>query len=235
LNSANPIIDVVIPAYNEEESVPLVVKDIPGNVRNIVVVNNNSSDNTSANAKEAGAIVIDQPLQGYGNACLKGIEYVNSLAQHPDIIVFLDADYSDHPDELNKVVSPILNDQVDMVIGSRALGAREKGSMMPQQRFGNWLATGMIKLFYGHRFTDLGPFRALKFDKLLELKMQDKTYGWTVEMQVKAVKLKFNCAEVAVNYRQRIGVSKITGTIKGTVLAGWKIITTILKYTLKKV
>ncbi|MBL4705352.1 MAG: glycosyltransferase family 2 protein [Flavobacteriales bacterium] len=227
------IIDVVIPAYNEEESVPLVVRDIPTFVRNIVVVNNNSTDNTAVNAKLAGAIVVDQPLQGYGNACLKGIEFLKDLDINPDVIVFLDADYSDHPEELSIVIKPIVEDGIDMVIGSRALGNREDGSMMPQQRFGNWLATRLIRLFYRQKFTDLGPFRALKFDKLLELNMQDKTYGWTVEMQVKAVKQKMSFCEVPVSYRKRIGVSKITGTIKGTFLAGYKIITTIIKYSFK--
>ena len=227
------IIDVVIPAYNEEESVPLVVRDIPIFVRNIIVVNNNSTDNTAVNAKLAGAIVVDQPLQGYGNACLKGIEFLKDLDINPDIIVFLDADYSDHPEELSIVIKPIVEDGIDMVIGSRALGNREDGSMMPQQRFGNWLATRLIRLFYRQKFTDLGPFRALKFDKLLELNMQDKTYGWTVEMQVKAVKQKMSFCEVPVSYRKRIGVSKITGTIKGTFLAGYKIITTIIKYSFK--
>ena len=231
----DPIIDVVIPAYNEEDSVPLVINDIPEIVRDIVVVNNNSTDKTVENATKAGATVIDQPLQGYGNACLKGIEYLRSKDRHPDIIVFLDADYSDHPEELCSVVKPIIEQDVDMVIGSRALGNRESGSMMPQQRFGNWLATRMIRVLYWKRYTDLGPFRALKFEKLLAMNMRDRTYGWTVEMQVKAVKLKYSYCEVPVSYRQRIGVSKITGTIKGTILAGWKIITTIIKYSVKKV
>lgn len=234
--SQNPvIIDVVIPAYNEEESVPLVVKAIPDVVNEIVVVNNNSTDRTAENARNAGAVVIDQPEQGYGNACLKGIAYLRSRDRHPDIIVFLDADYSDHPEELSDLIKPILEEDIDMVIGSRALGNREDGSMMPQQRFGNWLATRMIRLFYGKKFTDLGPFRALKFDKLVAMNMQDRTYGWTVEMQVKAVKMGYSYTEVPVSYRKRIGVSKITGTIKGTVLAGYKIITTIIKYSVKKV
>lgn len=232
--NSNPIVDVVIPAYNEEASVPLVIAEIPDLVREVVVVNNNSTDKTAKNAQMAGATVVDQPLQGYGNACLKGIEYLKKKPLPPEIIVFLDADYSDHPNELTEVIAPILNDNVDMVIGSRALGEREEGSMMPQQRFGNWLATTLIRLFYRKRFTDLGPFRALKFQKLLELNMQDQTYGWTVEMQVKAVKKGYRYAEVPVSYRKRIGVSKITGTIKGTVLAGYKIITTIVRYSWKK-
>ncbi len=235
MQSTSPIVDVVIPAYNEEDSVPLVIAEIPDLVREIVVVNNNSTDKTAETARKAGATVVDQPMQGYGNACLKGIEYLRSKERHPDIIVFLDADYSDHPQELSEVIRPIIENNVDMVIGSRALGNRENGSMMPQQRFGNWLATRMIRLFYGKKFTDLGPFRALKFDKLLALNMKDQTYGWTVEMQVKAVKAKFAYAEVPVSYRKRVGVSKITGTVKGTVLAGYKIITTIIKYSVRKI
>jgi glycosyltransferase involved in cell wall biosynthesis len=225
-----PIIDVIIPAYNEEDSVANVVRDIPkAQVRNIIVANNNSSDKTADVAQSAGAIVVDEPLSGYGNACLKGMAYVENQDLKPDIIVFLDGDYSDFPEQLVEVVRPILNDKADLVIGSRALGEMEKGAMMPQQIFGNWLATSLIKLIYGYEFTDLGPFRAIRYDKLLELEMKDKTFGWTVEMQVKAAKLKLRCAEVPVKYRKRIGVSKVSGTIKGTILAGHKILWTIFK------
>lgn len=225
-----PIIDVIIPAYNEEDSVAKVVRDIPKDwVRNIIVANNNSSDQTAKVAGEAGATVVDQPKSGYGNACLKGMEYVASESIKPDIIVFLDGDYSDYPEQLIDLVQPIIKDNVDMVIGSRATGEMEKGAMMPQQIFGNWLATSLIKLIYGYEFTDLGPFRAIRYDKLLLIDMKDKTFGWTVEMQVKAAKLKLKCVEVPVKYRVRIGVSKVSGTIKGTILAGHKILWTIFK------
>ena len=225
-----PVIDVIIPAYNEEKSVAKVVRDIPKDwVRNIIVANNNSSDNTGQVAKEAGAIVVDQPLSGYGNACLKGMEYVASQEVKPEIIVFLDGDYSDYPEQLVDVVRPIIENGADMVIGSRATGEMERGAMMPQQIFGNWLATSLIRLIYKYDFTDLGPFRAIRYDKLLLIDMKDKTFGWTVEMQVKAAKLKLKCAEVPVKYRVRIGVSKVSGTIKGTILAGHKILWTIFK------
>lgn len=222
---------VIIPAFNEENSVAKVINDIPKNtVDAIIVVNNNSNDLTKVNAQNAGAIVLDEPIQGYGNACLKGMEHIKNLQVQPDIIVFIDADYSDYPEEIEQLITPIINDNYDMVIGSRALGKREKGSMTPQQIFGNWLATTLIKLFYAVRYTDLGPFRAIKYHKLLELQMLDKTYGWTVEMQLKAAKKKFKVVEVPVKYRMRIGHSKISGTVKGTIGAGYKIITTIFKY-----
>lgn len=225
-----PLIDVIIPAYNEEDSVAKVVRDIPKDwVRNIIVANNNSSDRTAVVARDSGAIVVDQPLSGYGNACLKGMEYVADENIKPDIIVFLDGDYSDYPEQLVELVQPIMKDEVDLVIGSRATGEMEKGAMMPQQIFGNWLATSLIKLIYGYEFTDLGPFRAIRYDKLMLIGMKDKTFGWTVEMQVKAAKLKLKCVEVPVKYRVRIGVSKVSGTIKGTILAGHKILWTIFK------
>jgi glycosyltransferase involved in cell wall biosynthesis len=222
---------VIIPAFNEENSVGKVVKDIPKSiVSKIIVVDNNSNDLTKVNALAVGAIVVDEPLQGYGNACLKGMTYVAEMDTKPDIIVFIDADYSDYPEEIEKLIKPILQEDYDMVIGSRVLGNREKGSMTPQQIFGNWLATSLLKLFYRVSYTDLGPFRAIKYVKLLELRMIDKTYGWTVEMQLKAAKHKLKITEVPVTYRVRIGHSKISGTVKGTVLAGYKIITTIFKY-----
>jgi glycosyltransferase involved in cell wall biosynthesis len=226
----SPKIVVIIPAYNEENSIAKVVNDIPrGLVDEVVVVNNNSNDDTDLNARNAGATVLHEDRPGYGYACLKGIEYIKQLQPLPDIVVFIDADYSDHPEEMPLLVQPII-DGMEMVIGSRALGKKEKGSMTPQQVFGNWLATGLLKVIYGISYTDLGPFRAIRFDKLLEIDMQDTTYGWTVEMQLKAAKLKMKIIEVPVNYRKRIGFSKISGTLKGTVLAGYKIITTIFKY-----
>lgn len=228
---SKPIIDVIIPAFNEENSVGNVVNDIPKHfVREIIVVNNNSTDDTATNAKNAGATVLTEPIMGYGNACLKGMAHVAKKDNKPDIIVFLDADYSDYPEEIVEVIAPIMNQNMDMVIGSRALGNLEKGSMTPQQIFGNWLATFLLKLFYGVSYTDLGPFRAIKYSSLVALGMKDKTYGWTVEMQVKSAKQKMKTCEVPVNYRVRIGFSKVSGTVKGTIGAGYKIITTIFKY-----
>ncbi len=225
-----PIVDVIIPAFNEENSIGNVLRDIPSWVREVVVVNNNSKDDTRKNALAGGATVLDEPHQGYGFACLKGISHLQQKSTHPDIVVFLDADYSDYPEEMEMLVEPITAQGIDMVIGSRALGARERGSMTPQQVFGNWLATTLIKVFYGVKYTDLGPFRAIRYSQLIAMKMKDQTYGWTVEMQLKAAKMKLNTCEVPVTYRKRIGVSKVSGTIKGTILAGYKIITTIFKY-----
>jgi glycosyltransferase involved in cell wall biosynthesis len=225
-------VDVIIPAFNEEQSISLVVNDIPKEeVREIIVCNNASTDRTAENASQAGATVLLQTRKGYGSACLKGIEYLTQKPEsaQPDIVVFLDGDYSDHPEQITDLLAPILNEDYDLVIGSRALGNMERGAMMPQQIFGNWLATTLIRLFYGYEFTDLGPFRAIKFTKLQELQMEDPDFGWTVEMQVKAAKMKFKCKEVPVRYRRRVGVSKVSGTIKGTILAGHKILWTIFK------
>lgn len=230
MNESHRIV-VIIPAYNEENSIAKVVNDIPaGLVNQVFVVNNNSNDATDTNARNAGAIVLHEKRPGYGYACLKGIDYIKQLQPAPEIVVFIDADYSDHPEEMTLLVEPIMHEGVDLVIGSRALGEREKGSMTVQQLFGNWLATKLLKIIYDVSYTDLGPFRAIRYDKLLEINMQDTTYGWTVEMQLKAAKLKMIIREVPVSYRKRIGFSKISGTVKGTVLAGYKIITTIFKY-----
>lgn len=221
---------MIIPAYNEEDAIGKVVRDIPACVGEVVVVDNNSKDRTGAVAAAAGATVLTEPRQGYGNACLCGIEYVSKQTTKPDIIVFLDADYSDRPEELPKVVQPIVDGRADLVIGSRALGTRERGAMTPQQVYGNWLATHLLRWLYGAHFTDLGPFRAIRYEALMQIGMKDKTYGWTVEMQLKAAKQKLRCVEVPVTYRKRIGVSKVSGTVKGTLLAGYKIIWTIFKY-----
>ncbi|MCB0552391.1 MAG: glycosyltransferase family 2 protein [Phaeodactylibacter sp.] len=228
----NAVIDVLIPAFNEEKSVGLVLMDMPWKaVREVVVCNNASTDNTARVAQAAGATVVHQERKGYGSACLKGIEYLlqKPASEKPDIVVFLDADYSDYPEELPDLVKPLIEENYDLVIGSRTIGRRERGAMMPQQLFGNWLATNLIRLFYNYHFTDLGPFRAIKFDKLLALNMQDKDFGWTVEMQVKAAKNKYRCIEVPVRYRIRVGRSKVSGTARGTILAGYKILWTIFK------
>lgn len=223
---------VIIPAFNEENAVGKVVRDIPKElVDEVIVVNNNSTDKTSVAAEKEGATVLFEETKGYGMACLKGINYLkNQRKENTDIVVFIDADYSDYPEQMNDLVQPILKNEADLVIGSRALGNREGGSMTVPQIFGNWLATSLMQLFYGAKFTDLGPFRAIRYSSLLALDMQDKTYGWTVEMQIKALKQKIRCREIAVDYRNRIGFSKISGTVKGTFLAGYKIITTIFKY-----
>ena len=224
------IVDVIIPVYNEEDSIGKVISEIPDTiVRNVVVCNNGSKDRTAAVAEAHGAIVVNQLEKGYGNACLKGMEYISNLEIKPDIIVFLDGDYSDYPSEMVDLIKPIVTENVDMVIGSRALGEMQSGAMMPQQIFGNWLATTLIRIIYSYEFTDLGPFRAIKYPVLMDMQMEDKTFGWTVEMQVKAAKLKLKTTEVAVRYRKRIGKSKVSGTIKGTILAGHKILWTIFK------
>lgn len=228
-----PIIKVIIPAYNEEDSIAKVINDIPKYVDEVIVVSNNSTDKTEQNAKNAGATVLKENRKGYGYACLKGMDYISQQATKPTIIVFLDGDYSDYPEQLTEIVAPILNDDIDFVIGSRVKRLREKGSMTPQQVFGNWLATFLMKLFFGAKFTDLGPFRAIKYQKLLALEMEDKTYGWTVEMQLKAIKRKFTYTEIPVKYRNRIGVSKVSGTVKGTIFAGVKILSWIFKYSFK--
>lgn len=200
-------------------------------VRDIIVVDNDSTDDSARVAADSGAVVISEKTRGYGSACLKGMAHIAARpeSQQPDTVVFLDGDYSDYPEEMLNLVGP-LKAGYDMVIGSRALGQRERGSMAPQQVFGNWLATNLIRLFYKIEFSDLGPFRAISYPKLLELGMVDRNYGWTVEMQVKAAKRGFRCIDVPVNYRKRIGVSKVTGTVKGTIMAGYKIITTIFRY-----
>lgn len=226
-----PVVDVIIPAFNEENGVGEVVREIPrAFVREIIVVNNASTDNTEVIAREAGATVLREPVPGYGRACLRGIAHLQLSDPPPEIVVFLDADHSDFPEEIPNVIQPIIEGKADLVIGSRAIGQRERGSMTPQQVFGNWLATRLLSILYGATFTDLGPFRAIRFNKLLALNMQDKTYGWTVEMQLKAARDGLLYVEVPVRYRRRIGFSKISGTVKGTLLAGYKIIATILKY-----
>ena len=229
----NPRIKVIIPAFNEADSIGLVIQDIPDLVEEVIVVSNNSTDQTEENARKAGASVLTETRKGYGYACLKGMDYVAAQQEKPDVIVFLDGDYSDYPEQLSAIIQPILQENIDFVIGARVDRLREEGAMTFPQIFGNWLATRLMRLFFGVRFTDLGPFRAIKYEKLLALKMEDKTYGWTVEMQLKAIKQKLSYVEVPVNYRNRIGVSKVSGTVKGAVMAGVKILGWIFKYSLK--
>ena len=231
-------IKVIIPAYNEEDSIAKVINDIPTIVDEIIVISNNSTDKTEENAANAGATVLKESKRGYGYACLKGMDYIASTSlsdqeKKTTIVVFLDGDYSDYPEQLTELVAPIINDNIDLVIGSRVKELREAGSMTPQQVFGNWLATFLMNIFFGAKFTDLGPFRAIKYQKLLQLKMEDKTYGWTVEMQLKAIKQHFSYIEVPMKYRNRIGISKVSGTLKGSILAGVKILGWIFKYSFK--
>ena len=233
MHISTPLIKVIIPAHNEANSIPHVIADIPEMVEEVIVVSNNSTDDTELNAKKAGATVLTESRKGYGYACLKGMDYISKQEKKPDIIVFLDGDYSDYPEEMHKIVDPIIKENKDFVVGARVSELREKGSMTFPQRFGNKLATSLMKLFFNSSFTDLGPFRAIKYEKLLQLKMEDKTYGWTVEMQLKALRQNFSYAEVPVHYRNRIGVSKVSGTIKGAIFAGVKILGWIFKYSFK--
>jgi glycosyltransferase involved in cell wall biosynthesis len=226
-------IQVIIPAYNEEKAITNVINEIPKIVNEVIVISNNSTDNTIKAAEAAGATVLSESRKGYGYACLKGMEYISNQEIKPDIIVFLDGDYSDYPAELIKIIAPILEENIDFVIGARVNSLREKNSMTPQQIFGNWLATFLMALFFKAKYTDLGPFRAIKYEKLLALGMRDKTYGWTVEMQLKVLKQNMSYVEIPVRYKNRIGVSKVSGTVKGSVMAGIKIIGWIFKYTFK--
>ena len=219
----------IIPAFNEARSIGLVVNDLPKDlIDEVVVVNNASTDETEENARKAGATVVREDRQGYGWACLRGIEYARDV--NPDIVVFLDGDYSDHPEEVVDLLEPILQNKADFVIGSRMRGQKEPGAMLPQAIAGNWLACLLMRLFWKGQFTDLGPFRAIRFNHLLALGMEDKTYGWTIEMQIKVLKAGYRYTEVPVSYRKRVGVSKITGTISGTLKASYKILWTIARY-----
>ena len=229
----NQTIKVIIPAYNEESSISNVINDIPAIVDEVIVISNNSTDSTEKSALNSGATVLKENRKGYGYACLKGMDYVSKQETKPDIIVFLDGDYSDYPEQLTEIISPIIENNVDFVIGTRVKRLREQGSMTPQQIFGNWLATFLMRLFFNAKFSDLGPFRAIKYNKLLALKMEDKTYGWTVEMQLKALKQQLIYVEIPVKYRNRIGVSKVSGTVKGSIFAGIKILGWIFKYSFK--
>jgi len=225
-----PIVDVIIPAFNEEKSIAKVIGDIPALVRNVVVANNNSTDRTAEVAIAAGAQVVFEPQKGYGKACLTAMGWIKQQEVQPDILVFLDGDYSDFPQELELLIEPILRGKAELVIGSRSLGEREAGSMTFPQVFGNELATMLMRWMYGAKFSDLGPFRAIHWEKLLELGMVDQNFGWTIEMQIKAHQAGLRYQEVPVQYRKRIGVSKVSGTVKGVIGAGYKIIFTIFKY-----
>jgi glycosyltransferase involved in cell wall biosynthesis len=217
----------VIPALDEAASLPLVLCEIPHGVR-VVVVDNGSRDGTGEVARRAGAEVVVEPRRGYGRACLAGLAHL--AADPPDVVVFLDADHSDYPEELTALVEPIKRGSADFVVGSRVLGGAAPGSLTPQQRFGNRLVCTLVDHLYGHRFTDLGPFRAVRYDVLSALEMRDPTFGWTIEMQIKAVRRGFRVVEVPVRYRKRIGTSKISGTLSGTLRAGTKIVFTVFRH-----
>ena len=223
---ATPKISVIIPAFNEERAIGRVLEEIPSTVSEVIVVDNGSTDATAAIARLRGAVVVHEPTRGYGQACLRGL----SALSDTDIVVFLDGDYSDFPEEMPALYEPIVSGAADLVVGSRVLGQREKGALLPQARFGNWLSTRLIRWLFGVSFTDLGPFRAIGYKALKRLEMCDRDFGWTVEMQVKAARLEMRCTEVPVRYRKRIGTSKISGTLSGSVRAGHKILWTIFKY-----
>jgi len=230
----NKLIKVIIPAHNEAQSIDKVIMDIPNFIDEVIVADNNSTDQTAKVAKNAGASVCFEAQKGYGYACLKAMNYVQNQATKPDIIVFLDGDYSDYPEQIFELIKPIVNDGYDFIVGARDKKLREDGAMTFPQRFGNVLATTLMHLMYGAKFTDLGPFRAIKYKQLLALNMQDKTYGWTIEMQLKALKYKLKYKEVPVKYRNRIGKSKVSGTLNGAVMAGVKILSWVFKYAFVK-
>lgn len=223
---------VIIPALDEEQGIGRVLDDLPRDrLIEVVVVDNGSSDRTAEIAELHGARVVRQSERGYGAACLLGI--AAARPKSPDILVFLDADYSDHPEEIDRLLAPIVNGDADFVVGSRMLGERSPGALLPQAIFGNWLACMLMRRIWGGHFTDLGPFRAIRLDALDRLGMKDRNYGWTVEMQIRAMQEGLRCTEVPVSYRPRIGQSKVTGTVKGTVGASAKILSIIGSHLLR--
>ncbi|VAX31106.1 Glycosyltransferase [hydrothermal vent metagenome] len=220
-------VSVIIPAFNEESSIGLVLNDLPKDtLHEIIVVDNGSTDDTANVARASGARVVEEIQKGYGSACLRGIAELNQ----PDIVVFLDGDFSDYPEEITQLLRPIISGEKDFVLGSRMILPESRAALLPQARYGNWLAVFLMRLFFSHRYTDLGPFRAIRYDSLKSIGMRDQNFGWTVEMQIKAVKKGLRISEIPVRYRERVGVSKITGTVSGTLKAGTKIIYTIFKY-----
>ncbi len=224
-------IKIIIPVLNEEKSILKVIKSLPQKFqKDVIVVDNGSTDNTIEILVKNNIEYVKENRKGYGSACFSGIQYINEKYPDTEIIVFLDGDYSDYPEEIDKILNPLINEKYDLVIGVR----QNKYALTPQARFGNWLAIKLIKILYKYKFSDLGPFRAIKLKKLIELNMKDRSFGWTVEMQIKAITHKLKIKEVPVSYRKRIGKSKISGTIKGTILAGYKILSTIFKLKIKE-
>ncbi len=226
---SNCRVAVIIPALNEEQAIAQVISEIPAWVDQIVVADNGSTDATASVAKQAGATVVPEPERGYGAACLAAMAALNAV----DIVVFVDGDLSDYPEDMLQLVNPIAASQCDMVIASRAIGERELGALTPQQLFGNWLATRLIDLIWGAKFTDLGPFRAIRHEALIQLNMRDRNYGWTVEMQIRAIEEGLTFIEVPARYRRRIGQSKVSGTVRGTILAGYKILSLIGRHAIR--
>ncbi|MFZ9981487.1 MAG: glycosyltransferase family 2 protein [Cyclobacteriaceae bacterium] len=226
------IVDLIIPALNEEHSLPLLLKAIDRRIiRDIIVADNGSTDGTAVIATDSGATVIHENRRGYGFACMAGINYCRAKSIPPEVLVFMDGDFADDPDDLKKIIEPIALNGADLVIGSRVSGTRERGSLTIPQLFGNQLAGTLIRIFFGVRFTDLGPFRAIRLSKLVEMNLQEMTYGWTVEMQLRAAGMKMNCVELPVHYRNRYsGTSKVSGTLKGTILAGYRILFVVFRF-----
>jgi len=223
-------VELIIPAYNEEDAIGEVVREVPREVvSRVIVVDNASTDGTGRAAREAGAEVVCEKRRGYGSACLAGV----CALKDAEVVVFLDGDRSDDPREIQLLIDPILEGRADFVIGSR-IGRMERGALTPQQLAGNRVATTLIRLLYGVRLADLGSFRALRREALESLGMSNLSYGWPVEMVVKAAKRGYRIAEVPITYRRRIGESKVSGTLKGSLLAGYHMISTILRYALAR-
>lgn len=222
---------VLIPVLNEEDSIGLVLAALP-TVMEVIVCDNGSTDRSADIAKQNQATVLLEKKRGYGAACLRGLRYLEEKSpnEQPEIVIFMDGDFSDHPEEIVSLVNEIQNRNFEFVVGSRMIGNREKGAMLFQAIFGNWLACFLMRLFWGANYTDLGPFRAIRYAALCQLGMQDANFGWTIEMQIKATEKKLRVTEIPVSYRCRIGQSKISGTIVGSIRAGFKILYTIFRF-----
>lgn len=227
----SPKITAIIPALNEEASLPLVIADLPSTVNWIIVADNGSTDQTAKVAKEAGAIVVTEPERGYGAACLRAIQ---AAPRETDILLFIDGDYSDYPQEALDLLNPIIEDRADMVIGSRMLTYHDHRAIAPVAAFGNWLTSRLIRLIWKKHFTDIGPFRAVRFDAYRTLDMRDRNFGWTTEMQIRAIKRNLRCLEVPVSYRPRVGTSKISRTVKGSIKAGVKFMWIVFREAVRK-
>ncbi len=224
-------ISAIIPALNEERSIALVLADLPEEIDEVIVCDNGSVDQTAAIARQAGAQVVTEAERGYGAACLKAAQALNPKT---DVILFLDADYSDHPEQALRLIGPLINGAADLVIGSRMMEPESRAALPPVARFGNWLAVSLMRRLWKTDFTDLGPFRAIRYESFCALGMRDRNFGWTVEMQIRAAKLGLRSTEIAVSYRKRVGRSKISGTIVGSIRAGAKILYLIFREALTR-